>query len=112
MTAQEKKVLALLTEHIGHWVDSRELSLIAIQYPAVIKRLREKYGHVIVNHVDRVGWKSVRGRYKLLTEREALAAKIGAGEPVTREQIERSQRDVSEPTLFDLAPFDRHRDEN
>jgi hypothetical protein len=110
MTSQEKRVLALLSEHVGSWVDSRELSLIAIQYPSVVMRLRAM-GYVIVNHVDRVGRKSVRGRYKLLTEREALAAKIGAGEPVTKEQIERSQRDVSEPTLFDLAPFDQHRDD-
>jgi hypothetical protein len=110
MTAQERKVLSLLTEHIGHWVDSRELSLIAIQYPSVVMRLRAM-GHVIINHVDRVGRRSVRGRYKLLSPREALAAKIGAGEPVTKEQIERSQRDVSEPTLFDLAPFDQHRDD-
>jgi hypothetical protein len=46
----------------------------------------------------------------LLTEREALAAKIGAGEPVTRAQIEHSQKDDS-PTLFDMSEFDAHRDE-
>jgi hypothetical protein len=109
MTTQERKVLALLTEHIGSWVDSRELSLIALQYPAVVKKLRAR-GYQIINHVDRVGWKSVRGRYKLLSEREALAAKIGAGEPVTREQIEHSQRDEAQPNLFgDIAPT--HRDE-
>jgi hypothetical protein len=109
MTSQEKRILALLTEHIGSYVDSRELSLIALQYPAVIKRLREKYGHVIINKVDRVGWKSVRGRYKLLTEREALAAKIGAGEPVKPEQIA-ALKDSDQPMLFSELP-ERHRDD-
>ena len=109
MTSQEARVLALLQEHIGSFVDSRELSLIALQYPAVVKKLRA-LGFPIINHVDRVGWKSVRGRYKLLTEREALAAKIGAGEPVTRAQIEHSQKDDS-PTLFDMSEFGAHRDE-
>lgn len=49
--------------------------------------------------------------FKLLTERETIAARIGRGEAVTREQIEHSQRNDSEPTLFDLSEFDAHRDE-
>jgi hypothetical protein len=111
MTAQERKILALLTEHIGSFVDSRELSLIALQYTAVVRKLRA-LGYPIINHVDRVGWKSVRGRYKLLTEREALAAKIGAGEPVTRAaQIEHSQRADAQPSLFSEPLAGMHKDE-
>jgi len=110
MTSQEKRILALLTENIGRFVDSRELSMVALQYAAVVKKLRAR-GYPIINHVDRVGWKSVRGRYKLLTEREALAAKIGAGEPVTRAQIEHSQKDQSQPSLFSEPLAERHRDD-
>jgi len=110
MTAQERKVLALLTENIGRFVDSRELSLIALQYPAVVKKLRAR-GYPIINHVDRVGWKSVRGRYKLLTPREAVAAKIGAGQAVKPEQIAAAMKDESQPSLFSEPLVERHRDD-
>jgi len=111
MSREEQKILALLTENIGNYVDSRELSLIALQYPRVIKQLREQYGYVIINHVDRVGRKSVRGRYMLCTDRQAAAFAIGQGKS-TQKMLDAAARDESETTLFDLTPFDKHRDLN
>jgi|HubBroStandDraft_6_1064221.scaffolds.fasta_scaffold171851_3 hypothetical protein len=80
MSREEQRILALLTENIGNYVDSRRLSEIALQYPRVVKQLRAM-GHHIINHVDRVGRKSIRGRYMLCTPRQIVGFKIGMGEP-------------------------------
>ena len=108
MSREEQRILQLLTDHIGSWVDSRSLSLIALQYPRVVKQLRER-GHVILNHVDRVGRKSVRGSYMLCTARQAVAVKIGRNTPVGQREREAAANDDTQPALFDFAPT--HRDE-
>ena len=110
MSKEQQKILALLTEHIGCWVDCRELSAIATQYCRVIKELRDEHGHVILNRVQREGRRTVRGYYMLATPRQIAAGKIGAGTPLTQADRDAAAADHSEPTLFDLAPFDSHRD--
>ena len=109
MTKEQTRMLDLLTAQKGTWVNARELTPIACAYCRVIRELRAM-GHVILNRVERDGRKTRAGFYMLATDRQAAAAKIGAGQTPTKAEMHAAQRDVSEPTLFDLNPLDTHRD--
>ena len=52
MTKEQTRMLAYLTEHVGSWVNARELTPIACAYCRVIRELRAM-GHHIANRVER-----------------------------------------------------------
>ena len=82
-------------------MDSRRLSEIALSYARVIKQLREQYGHIILNHVDRVRGKSIRGAYCLCSPRQ-IAALAAANGPKLRIAV----KDAQQPSLFDFGHHD------
>ena len=53
MSPEEAHMFAFLTEHIGNWVDARELANRSCSYARVIKQLRERHNLPIENKVER-----------------------------------------------------------
>ena len=109
MTKEQTRMLAYLTEHVGSWVNARELTPIACAYCRVIRELRAM-GHHIANRVERDGRKTRAGFYMLCTPRQVAAFAIGAGEPVKPEQIAAAMKDDAQPNLFSEPLPERHRD--
>ena len=110
VTKEQTRMLSLLTEHKGAWVNARELTPIACAYCRVIRELRAM-GHCILNRVVRDGKKTRAGYYMLADARQAAAAKIGAGVALTQADRDAAANDHREPTLFDMSEFGAHRDE-
>ena len=114
---QRANLLRLLISRRGEWIPACEVADAGgLQYGARLYELRHEQGYEIESRTQRVrtgvGGHSVvkHSWFKLLTDREALVARIGQGKPVSRAEIE-ALKDEPEPTLFDISPTG-HRDEN
>jgi hypothetical protein len=112
---QRERVLQLLLSRRGEWIPAVEVAEAGgLQYGARLYEIRHDLGYEVESRTERVrtGRHSVikRSWFKLLTERETMAHRLANSEKVTREEIERVQRDETQPTLFgDITPM--HKDE-
>jgi len=111
---QRERVLQLLLSRRGEWIPAAEIAEAGgLQYGARLYELRHEQNCQIESRTERVrerGHSVVkRSWFRLLTDRQAAAAKIGQGQTPTKEELDAAARDDS-PTLFDMEPFDSHRD--
>jgi hypothetical protein len=114
---QREKLKALLLSRRGEWITAAEIAATAgLQYGARLYELRHEENLQIESRTERVrerGHSVVkRSWFRLMTDRQIAAAKIGQGQTPTKAEMDAALKDDSDqPSLFSEPLAERHRDD-